>query len=160
METRKFISGALRCIDLGKSVRVEYGQINSDGDMCACVIPMDIVAAVREMPDSERRRLAGWLGFKVTYQPQVFSSRLDVFCGPKNRHYGIAAKLAKTLGVSDMCIRHWRAGHSLPSEDQARRIAEALGWDVAEALADLRYERGERAIRREEARRSLATAGV
>lgn len=142
---RTLAAGKLRCTNIGQGMlRVERTVETRFGEPIACVIPAEIVEEVRSMPAADRRRLLRWLGFEVPYQPMLFSKRLDECCRP-GTHAGIAKRVAKELGVSDMCICHWRKGHSRPTEDQARRIAELLGWDPEEAVCDLRHELGDRA---------------
>lgn len=153
--TRTLAAGNLLCTDIGRGMlRIERKTETQYGETVACVIPGEILEDIQNLHGSERRQLMKWMGFEVAYQPVLFSQRLDECCRP-GVHAGIAARLARDIGVSDMCICHWRRKHSLPTEDQARRIAELLGWDPEEALLDLRYELGLRAA----ASRKLVVAG-
>ena len=47
------------------AVRIEYGQPNSsDGDMTACMIPVEIVQGIGKLSDREKLNLLKWLGLK------------------------------------------------------------------------------------------------
>ena len=46
-------------------LRIEYGQSNSsDGDMTACMIPVEIVQGIGKLSDREKLNLLKWLGLK------------------------------------------------------------------------------------------------
>lgn len=79
--------------------------------------------------------------------PHAFSQRLDGECGRSGQRRGVARRVSQSLGVSDMCIYHWRRAHALPSAAQAKQIAEHFGWNVEEALVDLAEEEAERRIK-------------
>lgn len=46
------------------------------------------------------------------------------------------AELAKKLGISRASVSEWRAGKSTPNDDQAVKLAELLGKDAGELLAE------------------------
>lgn len=47
-----------------------------------------------------------------------------------------SADLAKMLGVSRSALSEWRAERSSPNDDQAVKLAEVLGKDAGELLAE------------------------
>jgi hypothetical protein len=86
--------------------------------------------------------------FALVADLKPFSQKLDAACltSSRRRHRpDNAAGLARLLGVSAMCIYHWRHGDSLPSEEQAHTIARHLRWNLVETLSDLRNEMAQRA---------------
>lgn len=46
------------------------------------------------------------------------------------------AELAKNLGLSRASVSEWRSGKSTPNDDQAVKLAELLGKDAGEILAE------------------------
>lgn len=47
-----------------------------------------------------------------------------------------SAELARLLGVSRSALSEWRAGRNSPNDDQAVKLAELLGKDPGELLAE------------------------
>lgn len=47
-----------------------------------------------------------------------------------------SSDLAKLLGVSRSALSEWRAGRNSPNDDQAVKLAELLGKDPGELLAE------------------------
>jgi hypothetical protein len=90
---------------------------------------------------------ADWLRAQKPERCKPFSSRLTAACLAPHRKLKVIPKIAALLGVTQMGVAHWCRAHSLPTEDQARRIAAFLGWDERDTLADLGDELAERARR-------------
>lgn len=97
----------------------------------------------------ESEALACWLtgGERVKPHPVpvagvTFSKRLAAGCPVR----GDIPRLCKALGLTDMSVRHWLWGDSLPPPEAARRIAQYLGWDPEQTVKELEAECAGRAI--------------
>ena len=153
MAARDLRVGAVQCRDFGQGfVKLECAEPESDGEGVACLIPVQVIQAIRALSAQDRQRLFAAMGVLEGaeavsgYVPQFFSARLKHACRIPGKRSGVAHAVAKALRVSDMCVSHWIAAHSHPSAEQALQIAGLFGWDPDETLADLRHELGWRKL--------------
>ena len=97
---------------------------------------------------SDAQRLRDWLCQQIESNREnhvaSFSEELDMACSEQ----GTGRKLALHLGVSDMCVSHWRKGHALPRPSQAILIAGFFGWSRNAALEMLSAECAQKATER------------
>jgi hypothetical protein len=98
---------------------------------------------------AESEALACWLtgGERVKPLPApaaniTFGQRLKAACPVR----GDIPRLCRALNLTDMSVRHWLWGDSLPPPQIARRIAVYLGWDPERTADEIEAECAERAI--------------